>query len=355
VRWSEHRYGQDATQISRDVCTQGDPMTIPVRLSPVFPGAPLPGIGRIMVGPGDLAVAAQLLPIFPALTVSVPMTSGDIARASFLPLEELLPRLARCALVLNDAGSVPAPLDLACAALGVPYVGPSPLWPEIMADSPFRAARAVLTDLGLSAWRRQVAAERATALVGPRKIEELRALVLASQPERPAVSVHQLERLPEPARDRVHQMLGLLAGVSEYGEVLERRARELASQRFDTEAEEALAIILEQRAQQFVKNGAPVGTDCFVSLEQIQAIGLATRVRRLEYIPCEVSTTGERATIGFLGLTVSGPGRIEPDLRFVATAGSFLARDLPGRLSDTGKLALVRRLVSLGLLALEAA
>jgi glycosyltransferase involved in cell wall biosynthesis len=357
MRSSERRAGLAGARIPREPYAPGDTLTIPVRLPPAFPGAPRAGIGRVLVGPGDLAVAAQLLAIFPALTVSVPMTSGDVALASFLPLEQLVPRLARCVLVVNDAGGVPAPLDLACAVLGVPYAGPSPLWPEIAASSSLGAARALLTDQGLSAWRRRVAAERAAALAGPRAVEEIRALAPVGRPEPPALLVdeYQLTGLKEPVRDRVGQMLGLLAGDSRCEPVLERRAQELLCRRFDAEAEEVLAIVLEGRAQRLLDQGAPVGAGYVAPLEELRAIGPDTRVHRPTYMTSRVSTTGGRASIEFLGVTVTGPGRIEPALRFVAAARSFLVRELPGRLGDGGKLVLVRRLVSAGLLTIEAA
>jgi hypothetical protein len=356
MRWSERRYGQVAGPIRPERDMPGETLTLPVRLPPAFPGAPQPGIGRLLVGPGDLAVAAQLVAIFPALAVSVPMTSGDVARASFLPIEQLLPRLARCALMVDYAGGLPVPLDLACAALGVPYAGPSPLWPEVEADSPLRAARALLTDQGLSEWRRQVAAERAATLVGARRIGEIRATALAGQPEPPAVpaGARALEGLTEPVRDRVRDMLGMLAGDRAREPVLEWRARALASQRFDAEAEEILALITERRAQQLLDQGAPVGVGHFVPLEQLQAIGLDTRVCRPEYVTSTVSTTAGRASIELRGATVTGPGRIEPELRFIATAESFRVRELPGRLGDNGKLVLIRRLVGEGLLSIEA-
>jgi glycosyltransferase involved in cell wall biosynthesis len=355
VRWSTWRYGRVARQVSEEIPPHGATLALPVRLPPAFPGAPGASIGRVMVGPDDLGTAARLLAIFPALTVAVPMTSGDVDRASFLPIEQLVPRLAHCALVIDDAGQVPLPLGFVCAALGVPYLGQSRLWPEVVADSPFRAARALLTDQGLSDWRRQVAGERAVAAVGPRMIDEIRALARTSQPKPHALGAQELDRQPEPVRDLVRQMLGLLAGERGCEQVVARRAGALLSRCIDAEAEEILGIVLEQRAQRFLANNAPVGVGHFVPLEQLQAIDVDTRVYRPDYLACSVSVTGERASIIFLGGTVSGPSRIEPELRFVSTARSFLVRDLPGRLGDRGKLVLIRRLVSEGLLIVEAA
>jgi len=186
VRLAERQFGEVSDQIRRESYAQGDALSIPVRLAPAFHGAPRSGIGRLLVAPDDLPVFAQLVGIFPGLTVSVPMTSGDIQRAQFLPVERLLPTLLHYALVINYAGGVPTPLDLACAALGVPFAGRSALWPEFPADSPLRAVRALLTDQGLSEWRREVALERATELVGPEVVDSIRTVALAGQPEAPA-------------------------------------------------------------------------------------------------------------------------------------------------------------------------
>lgn len=330
-------------------------MTFPVLLAPTFPDALQAGMGRLMFSPGDLAMATELVRIFPGITVSVPMTSGDVAKGSFQSLEQLVPRLARCALVVNYAGGVPLPLDLLCAVLGVPYAGPSPLWPEIAADSPFRAVRALLTDQGLSEWRRQVAADRAAKLVGPQRVEEIRALALADARDQSAapVSIVHLDGLKEPTRDLVRQMLGLLAGDSEREQAFETRAQAFSSPRFDAEAEEIIALFMERCTQQSLHHRRPLALGYFAPLEQIQAIRMETRVCRPDYVACTVSTTDDRARIQFTVCAVTGPARIEPELRFVAATQSFLVKDLPGRLSDNGKLTLIRSLVSAGILILE--
>src|SRR5262245_923229 len=203
VRLAERQFGEVSEQIRRESYVQGDALSIPVRLPSAFPGAPRLGSGRLLVSPGDLPLFAQLVGIFPGLAVSVPMTSGDIQRAQFLPVELLLPTLFHYALVINYAGGVPIPLDLACAALGVPFAGPSALWPEFPADSPLRAVRALLTDQGLSEWRREIALERAIARVGPKVVDSIRKVALAGQPEIPAPSA----ALPVAAQSDIEMFL----------------------------------------------------------------------------------------------------------------------------------------------------
>lgn len=183
MHMTERRFGEVTQQIKREAFQGGDRLSIPVRLPPAFEGVPRAGIGRVLASPGDLPLVARLQPIFPGIAISVPMSSGDIQAASFLPLEQLVPTLPHYALVMDHSREAPAHLDLACAALGVPYAGSSHLWPEIPADSPLLAVRLLLTDQGLSEWRRQVAVERAVLLTGPQTVEGIRALALAGQPE----------------------------------------------------------------------------------------------------------------------------------------------------------------------------
>jgi glycosyltransferase involved in cell wall biosynthesis len=173
---TERRYGELAAQIRREAFLEGDELSIPVRLPPFFAGAPRPVIGNVLVGPASLPLAALLRRIFPGLRYSVPRPGGDPASDAILPLEVLVPAMARCVLVL-DLGQDAAPgTDLLAAALGVPYLGPSPLWPPIRADTPVRQARRLLTDQGRSDRRRTEALAAATAAYGSGLIETVRAL-----------------------------------------------------------------------------------------------------------------------------------------------------------------------------------
>lgn len=79
-------------------------------------------------------------------------------------------------------------------------------------------------------------------------------------------------------------------------------------------------------------------------------IGLDTVVARDPSAICRVVEGEGGAAIEFPGNRMAGPARIAPALRFVAAAGEFAIRELPGELSDDGKLVLVRRLVREGLL-----
>jgi glycosyltransferase involved in cell wall biosynthesis len=185
LRLAERRAGEVSTQIRQEAFRRGEELSIPVRLPPFFPGAPRPTIGYVLVSPLELSLAVLLKRIFPGVAVAVPRPGGDPESPVLLPPEELLPALAHMCLVIDCSGTGAPDLDLACAALGVPYVGPSALWPPIPLP-PVHQVRLLFTDQGFSECRRQEAWQRALVAVGEEALERLRHLALKGQPRRQA-------------------------------------------------------------------------------------------------------------------------------------------------------------------------
>ena len=183
VRMADRRQGEVSAEILQEAFKKGDELSIPVRLPPFFPGAPRPTVGYLLVSPPELSLAVLLRRLFPGLSIAVPRPQGDPENPEQLPLEQLLPALPHFALVLDLSGTGASHLDLGCAALGVPYVGPSPLWPEIGPVSPLHQVRLLLTDQGFSEWRRWQAAERALEACGPETIQRLRDIAISGQPD----------------------------------------------------------------------------------------------------------------------------------------------------------------------------
>jgi glycosyltransferase involved in cell wall biosynthesis len=179
---TERSYGEVAGEIRRGAFADGDELSIPVRLPAFFEGAPRPRVGNVMVAAADLPLAARLRRSFPGLAISLPQADGDPRRPVVLPLPELAPALVHCALVIDLAGGAPRGTDVACAALGVPFVGRGGVWPGALVD-PFAVARRVLTDQGHSERRRRRAYERVRGLYGDEAIDRVRTLALAGQPE----------------------------------------------------------------------------------------------------------------------------------------------------------------------------
>jgi hypothetical protein len=189
VRMSERQMGEVAADIMRGAFIEGDELSLPVRLPPVFDGAPRARVGSVMVGAPDLPMAAALARIFPGLEVSLPAAGGNPTVAEPLTLDELLPALVHCALVVDTAAWGPPDLDLACAALGVPFLGSSPLWTRAGPGDAAHQARRLLTDQGLSERRRALAGRRAVAARGQATVDALRACALSGQPGGAATEV----------------------------------------------------------------------------------------------------------------------------------------------------------------------
>jgi hypothetical protein len=90
-----------------------------------------------------------------------------------------------------DVSAESAPgTDVACAALGVPYLGPSGVWPPLP-GSPLAAARLLLTDAGLSTRRRGHALAALEQAGGEKTIADIRALALAGQPDPEAAAARR--------------------------------------------------------------------------------------------------------------------------------------------------------------------
>jgi glycosyltransferase involved in cell wall biosynthesis len=182
IQMAERFQGEVSSEICREAFIHGDEISIPVRLSAFFPGSPRATIGYIMASPQDLPLAVRLKHIFPGITVAIPRPDGNPESSEQLPLEQILPVLPHCSIVVDYSSACAPNIDVACAALGVPYIGPSQLWPAVTMASPLHQVRKLLTDQGFSEWRRWIASERALTAFGPELIETLRKIALAGQP-----------------------------------------------------------------------------------------------------------------------------------------------------------------------------
>jgi ribosomal protein L16 Arg81 hydroxylase len=93
----------------------------------------------------------------------------------------------------------------------------------------------------------------------------------------------------------------------------------------------------------------------FADLAQARELRPASCLRRRAGIPCAVGRDGEKAFIRIAANRVQGPAGIAPALAFIAAAGRrrFHVADLPGGLSEHGKVVLARRLIEEGLLKIE--
>jgi len=83
-------------------------------------------------------------------------------------------------------------------------------------------------------------------------------------------------------------------------------------------------------------------------LEQLHQVTLNSMITKRHGMICWIATHDHQASIQFPGNAVTGPGWIEPALRFIAATDTFAVRSLPDVLSDNSKLVLVRRLIREG-------
>jgi ribosomal protein L16 Arg81 hydroxylase len=107
----------------------------------------------------------------------------------------------------------------------------------------------------------------------------------------------------------------------------------------------------ERLNRSFLRSLQPVADGHFAHVSDGAKLVVDTALEKRPGVLCHVASSGDRATIYFPGDEVSGPSRIEPSLQFIAQVpGRFTSSDLPKQLNEVGKLVLLRRLVSAGLL-----
>lgn len=114
-------------------------------------------------------------------------------------------------------------------------------------------------------------------------------------------------------------------------------------------ADDAFEHALDMLADQFMGQLEMLPCGQFAGHDNCD-VGLDSLLERDVRAVCRVVEGDQGVAIVFPGNRVAGPHRIAAALRFVAAARRFKPRDLPGELSDDGKLVLVRRLMREGLL-----
>ncbi|MEA2907091.1 MAG: bifunctional lysine-specific demethylase and histidyl-hydroxylase [Alphaproteobacteria bacterium] len=88
----------------------------------------------------------------------------------------------------------------------------------------------------------------------------------------------------------------------------------------------------------------------FADLEACKALRVNTRVRRRSEIAAEIAVKERSINLRFHGKVVRMPARLSHTLDFIAHADVFCPGDLPGKLKNSEKLVLVRRLLEEGYL-----
>src|SRR5204863_3222908 len=114
-------------------------------------------VGWVLAGPASLVHLVAIQKIFPAVQIAITTPDADPQNPLRLELDALLRSLASYALVVDVAGDACDGIDIACATIGVPYIGPSPWWPPVDGANETARIRALLTDQPMSEWRRSIA------------------------------------------------------------------------------------------------------------------------------------------------------------------------------------------------------
>ncbi|MEP6909202.1 MAG: cupin domain-containing protein [Actinomycetota bacterium] len=123
---------------------------------------------------------------------------------------------------------------------------------------------------------------------------------------------------------------------------------------------ELLAARLEPDAvssrarRRFVRTRRPVREDAFDQVRALEALDLETPLERRETVIFDLSVDAAEVKLSFEGRDLRFPARVGSELEFVASAEEpFRLADLPGRLDDSGRLVLGRRLVREGFLRIS--
>jgi lysine-specific demethylase/histidyl-hydroxylase NO66 len=149
--------------------------------------------------------------------------------------------------------------------------------------------------------------------------------------------------LAEAAKEEV----GLRRGVPADGEAAEDLLGLVAGRL----APEAVSSWMRRR---FVRTRRPVREDAFDQVRGLEELDVETPLELRETVIFDLVADEQGATLSFEGRELRFPGRIGPELEFVAAAeGQFRLADLPGPLDDAGRLVLGRRLVREGFLRIS--
>jgi bifunctional lysine-specific demethylase and histidyl-hydroxylase MINA len=131
-------------------------------------------------------------------------------------------------------------------------------------------------------------------------------------------------------------------------------SRQIAARLFDLfnrtaplDAELVQRVLVERRARFISALSQPSPQ---VDEKAVDRIALETPVGLGETIIGEVTANESTATLHHPFGTLSGPRRIEPALKYLLETERFVTSELPGALSDTERLALIRRLARCGVI-----
>ncbi len=115
---------------------------------------------------------------------------------------------------------------------------------------------------------------------------------------------------------------------------------------------QALADGLEILRDRFIHQTTPLPDGHFHQLHKLEEVNLMSTVIKRSGLHCRVIRTGmDSVSIQFPGNTISGKSHLESTFNFIANANdAFKVVELPDKLTDDGKVTIVKRLIRGGLL-----
>jgi lysine-specific demethylase/histidyl-hydroxylase NO66 len=107
--------------------------------------------------------------------------------------------------------------------------------------------------------------------------------------------------------------------------------------------------VTRRARRRFVDSRRPILDGQLAQLRALDALELATPLRRRPTVICDLEETAAGVTLRFEGKAVAFPPQAAAAVAFAhAAGGPFCAAELPGPLDEAGRLVLVRRLVREG-------
>ena len=111
--------------------------------------------------------------------------------------------------------------------------------------------------------------------------------------------------------------------------------------------------LVERRFDQFSDGRRSDDRHRFRDLTQLNKLNLNSVVRRREHVLFKLVHEGKEVAVRFHGKSVKFPRFLEASLGPALHEGSFAIKDIGGLIADSGKIELIQKLISEGLLEIQ--
>ncbi|PYV25589.1 MAG: hypothetical protein DMG24_08925 [Acidobacteria bacterium] len=108
-------------------------------------------------------------------------------------------------------------------------------------------------------------------------------------------------------------------------------------------------LILDRFIDEFISKSPPLLRGQIAQMAALDRVKIDSVVGARGGVISHLRTSGESTSVDCYGRTITFPSHASEAVRFALSKSEFVVRELPGDLDDSGKLALVRRLIREGL------